>query len=122
MERQVLRWTSSEIEPGDRSFAAGLTKELVFWARTTKDVSGSFYNEVEARTDMPVPKIVYEIIGPTTDEDPDDREIWNIAYSWNTGTVYVPTYDSETDADGTIIQSNMSLLIGNTTINSWQVE
>jgi len=122
VERQVLRWTSSEIPPGNKSFAAGSTKELIFWVRTTKEVSGSYYNEVEVRPNMPVPKIVYEIIGPTDAEDPEDREIWNTAYSWNTGTVIVPTYDSETDADGTIIQANMSLLIGTTTINSWQVE
>ena len=122
VERQVLRWTSSEIPPANKSFAAGSTKVLTFWARTTKDVSGSYYNEVQVRPDVPVPKIVYQIIGPTTSEDPEDREIWNTAYSWNTGTVIVPTYDAQTDADGTIIQANMSLLIGNTTINSWQVE
>jgi len=128
VERQVLRWTSSEIEPGDRSFAAGSTKELVFWVRTTKDVSGEYYNEVEVRTDLPVPKIVYEVIGPTTAEDqetedyPGDRAVWNTAYSWNTGTVIVPSYDSQTDADGEIIEANMSLLLGGTIINSWEVE
>ncbi len=121
VERQVLRWTSSEIAPSDKNFAAGETKELVFWIRTTKDVSGEYFNEVEVRTDMPVPKIVYQIIGPTNAEDADDRETWNIAYSWNTGTVIVPSYDSQTDADGTIIEANMSLLIGGTVINSWQV-
>jgi len=122
VERQVLKWTSSEIEPSDRSFAAGSAKELVFWVRTTKDVSGSYYNEAEVKTDMPVPKIVYQIIGPTSAEDPDDRETWNTAYSWNTGTVIVPSYDSQTDADGEIIESNMSLLLGSTIINSWEVE
>jgi len=71
---------------------------------------------------MPVPKIVYEIIGPTSAEDPDDRETWNTAYSWNTGTVIVPSYDSQTNADGTIIESNMSLLLGGAIINSWEVE
>jgi len=122
VERQVLRWTSSEIPPGNKSFAAGSTKELTFWARTTKDVSGSYFNEVQVRTDIPVAKIVYEIIGPTSIEDPDDREMWNTAYSWNTGTVVVPTYDSQTDADGTIIEANISLILGSATINSWQVE
>lgn len=122
VERQVLRWTSSEIEPGDRSFAAGLTKELVFWVQTTKDASGSYYNEVEVRTNMPVPKIVYEIIGPTSAEDPDDRETWNTAYSWNSGTVIVPAYDSETSADGENITANFGLDPGGVTINSWVIK
>lgn len=122
VERQVLRWTSSEIAPGDRSFAAGSTKELVFWVQTTKDASGSYYNEVRARFDIPVPKIVYEIIGPTSAEDADDREIWNEAYSWNAGTVIVPAYDSETSADGENVTANFGLDPEGVTINSWTIK
>ncbi len=121
VERQVLRWTSDEIPPAQKSFAAGQTKTLVFWARTTTDISGKYYNEVQARPDLPVPKIVYEIIGPTSAADPGDREAWNLAYSWATGTVMVPAYDSTTETDGTIIDANMSFTVGGITITSFQV-
>jgi len=123
VERQVLRWTSSEILPANRSFAAGSTKELVFWVGTTKNVSGSYYNEVQVRPDMPVPKIVYQIIGPTSAEDkPEDREMWNTAYSWNTGTVIVPAYDSSTGAEGENITANMAFEPGQVSIISWHAE
>ncbi len=122
VERQVLRWTSSEIPPANKSFAAGSTKALTFWVRTTKEISGSYYNEVQVHPNMPVPKIVYEIIGPTSAVDPEDREIWNIAYSWNTGAVMVPAYDSEAEADGVTIDANMSFIVGGVIIGSWQVD
>lgn len=121
LERQVLRWTSAEIPPGNKSFAAGEAKTLVFWVRTTKDVSGSYYNEFEARPDLSIDKILYEIIGPTTANDPGDREMWNTAYSWNTGTVLVPYYDSRADAGEVIIDANLGLVEGGIAFNSWQV-
>ena len=120
LQRQVLRWTSTEIPPGNKSFAAGQTKTLTFHALTTKDVSGSYYNEVQARPDLPVPKIVYEIIGPD-DTIAGDDVIWNTAYSWNTGTVLVPFYDSRADAGEVIIDSNLGLVEGGIAIQSWMV-
>jgi len=121
VERQVLRWTSTQIPPGNKSFSAGQTKTLTFRAMTTKDVSGSYYNEFEAWPDLPVPKIVYEIIGPTTGQDAQDRTMWNTSYSWNTGTVLVPYYDSRADAEEVVIDSNFGLTEGGIAIKSWQV-
>ena len=42
-------------------------------------------------------------------------------YSWNTGAVVVPAYDSRTDADGLIIDANMALILGGISITSWQI-
>ncbi|MFC1874464.1 hypothetical protein ACFLYX_04095 [Chloroflexota bacterium] len=121
VERQVLRWTSAEIDPARKSFAAGQTKTLVFWSRTTRDISGKYYNEVQARPNLSVPKVVYEIIGPTSAADSGDREAWNLAYSWATGTVMVPAYDSSTEVDGTTVDANMSFSVDGITITSFQV-
>jgi len=121
VERQVLRWTSAQIPSGNKSFSAGETKTLTFRAITTKDVSGSYYNEFEARPDLPVPKIVYEIIGPTTGQDAEDRIMWNTSYSWNTGTVMVPYYDSRGETDEVTVDANMGLIEGGIVIMSWQV-
>ena len=123
MDRWKLLWTTDEFPQGNAvSIARGTTLNLILWARTTKDISGSYYNEVQALPDIPVPRIVYEIIGPTTAEDnPEDREAWNTNYSWNTGMVMVPAYDSRTDADGLIIDANMALILGGISITSWQI-
>ena len=119
LQRQVLRWTSSEIT--SKQFSAGQTKTLTFHALTTKDVSGSYYNEFEALTNMSIDKILYEIIGPTTGSDAGDDVMWNTAYSWNTGMVLVPYYDSRADADEVIIDANFGLTEGGISIKSWQV-
>jgi len=116
-DRQMLRWTISEFPGGTTvPIKSGETLTLTFWALTTKDVSGTYYNEVFVFTDSDADlRKVFENIGVSAEE-------FGSTYSWNAGTVIVPTYDSETDADGTIIQANMSLLIGGTIINSWEVE
>lgn len=121
LQRQVLRWTSAQIPPGNKSFSAGQTKTLTFHALTTKDVSGSYYNEFEALTNMSIDKILYEIIGPTTGSDAGDDVMWNTAYSWNTGMVLVPYYDSRADADEVVIDANFGLTEGGISIKSWQV-
>jgi len=116
-DRQVLRWTTSEFPGGTTvPIKSGETLTLTFWAQTTTEVSGTYYDEVFVFTDSDADlRQVFENIGVSAEE-------FGSTYSWNTGTVIIPTYDSETDADGTIIQANMSLLIGSTTINSWEVE
>ncbi|MBA7705974.1 hypothetical protein ES703_114816 [subsurface metagenome] len=115
-DRQVLRWKTFKSGEETLSLHSGYTLTLTFWAQTTTEVSGTYYDEVFVFTDSDADlRTVFENIGVSEEE-------FGSTYSWNTGTVIVPTYDSETDADGTIIQANMSLLIGSTTINSWEVE
>ena len=86
---------------------------LTFWVVTTKDVSGSYYNEVELLSDVPVPKI-FSDIGVFEGE-------YFISYSWNTGVVIVPAYDSQADADQVLIDANMALILGGIAITSWQI-
>jgi hypothetical protein len=114
VERLKLRWTRDEFPGGNPvSIASGETLTLTFWARTTKDVSGSYYNEVIVIPDVPVPKI-FEQIGVTAEE-------YYACYSWNTGAVIVPAYDSRADAEGTTIDANMALILGGISITSWQI-
>ena len=89
---------------------------LNFYARTTKDVSGSYFNEVIVEPFASIDSIF----------QPDDmtvtRDDFNTTYSWNTGAVIVPAYDSTSEAEGITINSNMSLILGGITITSWQVD
>lgn len=113
-ERQVLLWTVDEFPGGNAvSIASGETLTLTFWAQTTKEVSGTYYNEVTVVPKTPIPKI-FEDIGVT-------YENYNTSYSWNTGTVIVPAYDSRADADGLTIDANMALILGGISITSWQI-
>lgn len=113
-QRQKLRWTKTEFPGGNAvSIAAGATLNLKFWVRTTKDISGSYYNEAQAIPSTPVPKI-FSDIGITPDE-------WNSIYSWNTGTVIVPAYDSRSSADNVTVDANMALILGGISITSWQI-
>jgi len=109
VDRLELYWTFSP----QISIASGANKTMTFTATTTKDVSGSYYNEVQVVSDVPIPKI-FENIGVTADE-------YYTCYSWNSGAVTVPTYDSRADADGIIIDSNLALVVGGVSITSYQM-
>jgi len=110
-DRYRLYW---EFSPAV-SIQADETLTLTFWARTTKDVSGSYFNEVTVVPQTPIPSIF----------QPDDMyvtyEDFNTTYSWNTGAVMVPYFDSEADADGESIDTNFSLTGGGVEITSWQI-
>ena len=108
VDRWQLYWAFSPAI----SIAAGETLHLNFTATTTKDVSGSYYNEVQVVSDVAIPQ-VFQDIGITGDE-------YYTCYSWNSGTVTVPTYDSRADADGIIIDSNLALVVGGVSITSYQ--
>ena len=95
------------------SIAAGETLTLTFGARTTKDVSGSYFNEVTV-VKTPTPTIFSEI--GVTYED------FNTNYSWTTGAVIVPAYDTSSEAEGITINTNMALILGGITITSWGVD
>ena len=90
---------------------------LYFYARTTKDVSGSYYNEVIVEPDASVDSIFKPDDMSVTDDDFN-----NSSYSWNSGAVIVPAYDSTSEAEGITINSNMALILGGITITSWQVD
>jgi len=111
IERERLVW---ELPPADKSILDGETKCLTFWARTTKDVSGSYYNEVEigvAQEDLPA---IFSSLGI------DYQDLYT-NYSWTTGAVIVPAYDSRTGSDTVTIDANLALILGSVSITSWQV-
>jgi len=115
VNREVLLWTTAEFPKGNAvGISADETLMLTFWARTTKDVSGSYYNEVIvilAGSSLPPG---FGDIGLLPSE-------YGSNYSWNTGAVIVPAYDSRTDADDVYIDANMALTLDSISITSWQI-
>ncbi len=111
--RPKLLWTTDEFPNNNAvSIASGETLYLVFWAKTTKDISGLYYNEAMVLPQKPIP-MIFSDLGISMED-------FNTTYSWNSGAVMVPAYDTETDADGTIIDANMSFTIEGITITSYQ--
>lgn len=112
----MLRWETFKSGEETLALHSGYTLTLTFWAQTTTEVSGTYYDEVFVFTDSDADlRQVFVNIGVSAEE-------FGSTYSWNAGKVIVPTYDSQTDAGTVIINSNMSLLIGDAIINSWEVE
>jgi len=109
IDRYELYWAFSP----PVSILSGETETLTFRAWATKDVSGTYYNEVIALPDVHAPTIFSQI-------GVSDEEYYS-CYSWNTGTVIVPAYDSRADADGVTIDANMALILGGISITSWQI-
>ena len=110
--RVLVRW-----EPASQygTIAGGATKTLVFWGHATSSisVSGSYYNEVIT---VPGPTAFPPLFGEITTADQYFK-----SYSWNTGAVMVPSYDSTASSDGVTINANLSFIIGSITITSYQV-
>jgi len=109
VDRWKLHWVFSPA----MSIQAAETLTLTFWATATKDVSGSYYNEVIVISNVPIPTIFSDI--GIIEED------YLASYSWTTGAVIVPTYDSRADAEGLVLDANMALLLESVSITSYQV-
>jgi hypothetical protein len=109
VDRWKLYW---DLEP-DLSLSSGETMEIVFWARAIKDTSGSYFNELTVLSDVPVPQI-FQNIGVTGDD------YYNV-YSWTTGSVTVPAYDSSSEAGQIVLDANMSMILGGVTITSYHM-
>ncbi|MFC1937483.1 hypothetical protein ACFLWY_02855 [Chloroflexota bacterium] len=108
VDRWKLEWTVSP------SMASNEILTQTFWASTTIDASGAYYNEVMVVPDVPVPTI-FSGIGVTLEE-------YTTSYSWNSGAVKVPFYDSRADAGEIVIDANLGLIIGGVAIESWQID
>lgn len=113
-DRYRLYW---EFGGGEKSIAVDETLYLNFYARTTKDISGSYYNEVTVEPFAGIDNIFQP---PDMNVTRDDFN--NSSYSWNSGEVMVPAYDSSSEAEGITINANMALILGGITITSWQVD
>ncbi len=116
IDRQQLRWRTPKFpHQNDISFPAGYTFKLKFRAMATKDVSGSYYNEVIViLKESGLPSQGFAAAGVLAAE-------FGSNYSWLTGAVMVPAYDSSSESEGITIDANMSLVLGGITITSWQV-
>jgi len=112
LERPKLFWNF----PTGISIASQQTKTLTFRAKATKDVSGTYYNEVVVVNKYPLSGSIY--CPPDMDVDSSDF-LQN--YSWNTGAVVVPAYDTSSESEGITINTNMALILGGITISSYQV-
>ena len=111
VERWKLYWAFSPAV----SIGAGDNLTLTFVARTTKDISGSYFNEVQVLSDVTIPQIFSEIM------DEENYDKFYTGYSWGTGMVTVPTYDARADGGNVTIDGNMALTVGGVSITSWQV-
>ncbi len=112
LERYVVVWT---FQP-DIAVQAGATETLVFWALASSEVSGAYHNEVTA-----LPTFGQSL--PSGFDNPaiTTLELLYTSYSWETGTVMVPTYDANAGTNGDDTDTNLSLIPGSITITSFQV-
>jgi len=115
VQRQRVRWIEAQFQ-GIGQIPAGETKTLIFQASTIKDVSGSYYNEViVVLKKTATPGAAFAAAGVSPVE-------YGEGYSWNTGAVMVPAFDSSANATGVTITANMALILQGITITSWQVK
>ncbi len=113
--RYPVQWSTTQFGGSDLSIGSNKTLELTFKARTTQEVSGSYYNEVVVllrETGLPSG---FADVGVTLAD-------FVTNYSWNTGEVMVPAYDSTSEAEGVTINANMALILGSINITSWGVD
>ena len=113
VDRVKLEWGTEEFGGGDINIASGETLRLTFYAKATKDVSGSYYNEITVLLRETGIAAAFEEIGLTPAEYAQN-------YSWMQGTVTVPTYDSSSDAGDVVLDTNLSAILGGMSINSYQ--
>jgi hypothetical protein len=115
VERYKLLWDETQLSTSGGKIEAGANVTLSFLARAEQGISGSYYNEV--------------IVTPKNYPDPGAFDAipgfpeggYGQTYSWNTGVVIVPAYDSEADSEGVTIDSNMALEPDRIRIISWHV-
>jgi len=118
VERQRIWWNEDQLTSSGIPLGGGENMTFSFVARAFQVISGTYYNEViVAPASAPSP--------PGAIRDIDEFFDWDshftYSYSWNSGTVVIPDYDSEAEADGEIIDANYTLEPGAVTVNSWHV-
>jgi len=107
-------WTEAQFPGGhDISIAAGATKTMTFIARTSENVSGSYYNELVVQSKNPIPA-VFSSLGLTYSD-------FNTGYTWNSAPVIVPAYDTETSSGNVTVSANLAVTTGGVAIASYQV-
>ena len=113
--RLQLRWRTQKFPlQNEIDIKSGQSLILRFLAETTVEISGSYYNEVIVllrETGLP----------PGFSDVGVDITDYVSNYSWNTGTVLVPYYDSRAEADGETIDVNFGITGDGVIISSWQI-
>lgn len=97
------------------SIAAGANMTLTFNALATQGISGTYYNEVLVQS------LTADDIGLISSIDDSLVSQLGQTYSWNSGTVIVPAYDSHAESEGVEVDANMSLEPDRVRIISWSV-
>ncbi|MFC2067339.1 hypothetical protein ACFLUO_09915 [Chloroflexota bacterium] len=113
-DRWYLNWTDDELPPV--SIASGETETLTFWTWCDIDDSGTYFSELVVFPDKPVPTILAQNPVNVT------REQYVANYSWNTGGVIVPHYDSQSTAGEVVIDTNFGWISGQLNVLSWHLE
>ena len=115
--RERVEWTQEQFPGGnDVSIASEETLTISFQALATKDVSGTYYNEVLIfLKDTGLPGSAFDEAGVSPAE-------YGTGYSWNTGMVVVPAYDSSTGAEGENITANIGFELDQVRIISWHAK
>ncbi|MFC1939667.1 hypothetical protein ACFLXO_03150 [Chloroflexota bacterium] len=120
VERQHLWWQAGG-EEGDQllangvTIAAGASMTLTFVALAEQGISGNYYNEVVVIPATAPPP------GPFDDLEDEgfDQADYGESYSWSTGVVTVPAYDSQAQSEGETVDASMSVQPDTVTILSW---
>ncbi|MFC1931768.1 hypothetical protein ACFLXJ_06180 [Chloroflexota bacterium] len=116
VERYKLLWDYTQLTSNGSPIAGSASVTLTFVARAEQGVSGNYYNEVIVTPkNYPDPGVFDAIPG-----FPEGG--FGQTYSWNTGIVIVPAYDSEAEAEGVTIDANMGLEPDQVSIISWHVK
>lgn len=116
--RQHLTWNEDQLGASGLNIGAGDNLTLTFKVMTTLSISGTYYNEIMiSPASVSAPQIFQNI-----DPDYDWSTAFGGTYSWNSGTIIVPAYDSETSADGENVTANFGLSPDGVIINSWVIK
>ncbi|MFC2003802.1 hypothetical protein ACFLV4_07700 [Chloroflexota bacterium] len=112
LDRWFLNWTDDELPPV--SIASGATETLTFMTWADINDSGTYFAELMVFPSKPVPTLL-DRIGVSAEE-------YVANYSWNTGGIVVPHYDSQATAGEVVIDTNFGWISGQLNVLSWHLE
>ena len=114
--RKYIYWNNDQLGASGLHLPAGDNATITFRALATQSISGTYYNEITVSpNNIPQSYAIFTDIGLSIPDIGD-------TYSWNSGTVIVPAYDSSTGAEGENVTSNMAIAPGGVIIVSWNTQ
>lgn len=116
VDRYLLLWDATQLGAAGYKIEPNTEATLTFTAMAEQGISGNYYNEVTVLPSNFPDLVAFNYI------DGFPVSGYSVAYSWNTGIVIVPAYDSEADADGVTIDTNLALDPDGVNIISWHVD